>query len=277
MPLLQAQAQRRPQVAHVFLADRQLGMARDAELRELADLAAGEQQVEVGADHAGERHQQLALARHLVGDADQARQHARHLDDADLVLAPEGVLPAQPHDEVERLVGDLREGMRRIEAHRHQQRAHLALEILVHPLLLRRVAVAMRHDLDAFLRERRHQLVVVERVLPLDEPVRGDRELLEAAHRVRPFELAGQGGRHVLGGPDFEEFVEVGRDDGQEAQPLQQRDGVALGPIEHPFVEGEDAVVTVQEGEHRHVGVAHGRCRNDDANVAVWGALVTGP
>jgi hypothetical protein len=57
---------------------------------------------------------------------------------------------------------------------------------------------------------------------------------------------------------DLEELVEIGRDDGQEAQALQQRHAGALRPVQHPLVEGKDAVVTVEEGNHGRGGIAHG-------------------
>ena len=57
-----------------------------------------------------------------IGQADHARQYARHLDDRDSIRAAEGVTPAQARDEVQGLVGDHRERVGRIQTHRHQQR-----------------------------------------------------------------------------------------------------------------------------------------------------------
>ncbi len=48
-------------------------------------------------------------------------------------------------------------------------------------------------------------------------------------------------------GADLEEFVQVAGDDAQEAQALQQRHLAPAGPIQHPLVESQDAVVTVQQ------------------------------
>ena len=58
-------AQRGAQVLHLFFVHRQIGVARDAELRELADLPAGEQVLEVGPDHARKRHEQRLAPGHL--------------------------------------------------------------------------------------------------------------------------------------------------------------------------------------------------------------------
>ncbi len=148
--------------------------------------------------------------------------------------------------------------MRGIEADGDQQRTHLGLEILAHPGALGRIAIAVRDDRDALAGEGGREVVVVEGVLPLDQLVREGRKLLEAAHRGRTLGLARERGRQVIRRAHLEPLVQVGRDDGQEAQALQQRNAWPLGPVQHPFVEGEDAVVTVEEGKHRRGGVAHG-------------------
>ncbi len=131
-------AQRLAQVRHVVGVDLEIGVAGDPELRERLDLAAGEQLAEVGADHAGQQHEDLAAVGQRVGKADHARQHARHLDDRHAVAPPERILAAEPRDEVQRLVRDLRKRMRRVEADRHQQRPDLRLEEAPDPALLRR-------------------------------------------------------------------------------------------------------------------------------------------
>jgi hypothetical protein len=235
--VLQALAQRGAQVLHVFLVHRQVGMARDAELREVAHLAPHEHAGQVRAHHARQRHEQRLAVRHLGRHLDQARQHARHLDDLDRVLAPEGVLAAQAHDEVQRLVGHLRERMRRVEPHGNQQRAHLALEILADPLALRRVALAVRNDVDAVRGKGRHQLVVVQRVLARHERVGRLGQPLERLHRVGALVVAGAARDQVRRGTDLEELVEVGRHDAQVAQPLDQRHLGPVRPVEHPFIE----------------------------------------
>ncbi|RYF41481.1 MAG: polyphosphate kinase 1, partial [Comamonadaceae bacterium] len=51
--------------------------------------------------------------------ADQPRQYPRHLDDGDLVLAAEGIRTGEMHDEIQRLVGNLRTALRHGLQHRH--------------------------------------------------------------------------------------------------------------------------------------------------------------
>ena len=46
--------------------------------------------------------------------------------------------------------------------------------------------------------------------------------------------------------PHHEELVQVGADDSQEAQALQQRDGGRLGPVQHPAVERQPTQRTVE-------------------------------
>ena len=101
VPLLQALAQGGAQVAHVFFVHRQVGVAGDAELRELGDLATWEQVAQVGTDDARQTHVVAPQRRHLAGHPDEARQHAGHLDDGHLVHPAEGVGTFEPHDEVE--------------------------------------------------------------------------------------------------------------------------------------------------------------------------------
>ena len=169
MPVLQALAQGAAQVLDVFLVHRQFRMAGHAELREVPDMAANKQIGQVRADHAGERDKQPAPARHLGRQLDQPRQHTRHLDDGDVVVAAKGVRTIQVDDEIQRLVGNLRKRMGRVQTDGDQQRAYLLFEILADPMALRGIAFAVRNDLDAQRVESRHQFVVVQRVLAVHQ------------------------------------------------------------------------------------------------------------
>jgi len=220
--LLQVQPQRGAQVLHLFLVHRQVGMARDAELGKLGDGAPGEQVVEMGADDARDGHEIGLLAAARARYADVTRQGARNLDDGDLVLAPKGVAAGQPHNEVERLVGHLREGMRRVQPDRQQQRLHLLQEILLDPALLVGVALAVGHDLDALLVEQRHQVVVVYGVLLGHQVLDLVGNLPVGLRADDPTLLIGLERGQVRREPHLEKLVQVGRDDGQVAQALQQ-------------------------------------------------------
>ena len=47
--------------------------------------------------------------------------------------------------------------------------------------------------------------------------------------------------------PHFKELVQIGRNNTQVAQPLEQGYVGPLGPVQNPFIEGEDAMVTVKK------------------------------
>jgi hypothetical protein len=48
--------------------------------------------------------------------------------------------------------------------------------------------------------------------------------------------------------PNFKELVKIGGNNTKVAQPLQERNVRALGPVENALIEREDAVVAVQQG-----------------------------
>jgi hypothetical protein len=64
--------------------------------------------------------------------------------------------------------------------------------------------------------------------------------------------------------PDLEKFVQVGRDDAQIAQTLQQGHIGAVRPIENPLVESQNAQVTVQQGRWRFVALTFEGFRTHD-------------
>ena len=245
-------AQRMAQVGDLLLVHLQVRVARDAELRERLHLAARKQLLQVGADHAGQQRERLAAVADAGRQLDDARQHPWHLDDGDAVVAAEGVLAGQPRDEVQRLVGHLREGVGRIQPHRHQQRFDLALEELLHPAPLRLVAVGVVEDDDLLLAQQRHDLLVEDVVLLVDQRVRGAAHALHVLAGHRAERVAG-GFQHV-GEAHLEELVEVARHDADVAQPLQQRHVLPLGLGQHAPVEFEDGLFAVEQLQRGRVG-----------------------
>ena len=253
----QAAAQGLAQVGDLVGVDIELGVARHAKLRERQHGAVGKELAQVRADDAGQQHETLASLAQLVGQADDARQHARHLHDGHRVLTPEGVAPAQARNEIERLVGHRGERMRRIQPHGHEQRAHLLLEEARHPAALCLVALrVVEHD-DALALERGHELLVEDAVLLVDELVRG------ISHRgqvlQRDTAVGAARGFNVVGDAHLEEFVEVGRDDGDVAQALEQRHLLAQRLCQHAPVELQDGALAVEQRDLDVVlfGVAH--------------------
>ena len=117
-----------------------------------------------------------------------------------------------------------------------------------------------RDDADAGSMKLRHDLGVQRPVLQFDHRVRRGRQPREA------LPSSGRGGQTALERrhPHHEELVEVGADDGQEAQPFQQRHLRAQCLIEHAPVELHPAQLPVQEGavtghrrSHRTIPRAH--------------------
>jgi len=245
----QSGAQGLAQIGDVVLVDIDVAVTRDAELRKGLHRAAREQLAQVGADDAGEQHETLPPGAQRRRQRDHPRQHARHLDDGNQVLAPEGVAAAQPGDEIERLVGHQRKGVARVQAHRHQQRAHLGREEALHPGALGGVALGMVQHHDARALQRRHQHLVEQRVLLVDEFVR------RAGHcRQVSAGDAGSGlarGLDDVGHAHLEELVQVAGDDGDVAQSFEQRHVLALGLCQHAPVELQDRTFAVQQLQHR--------------------------
>ena len=92
MPMHQTLAQSGTQVLHLILVYGQIGMACYPKLRELLDHAAFKQLAQMGAYHAGQSDKDGLGARHFFWQTDDSRQHARHLDDRDLIAASKSVL-----------------------------------------------------------------------------------------------------------------------------------------------------------------------------------------
>ena len=195
-------------------------------------------------------------------NAHQPRQHARDGDDGmeDFVRA---LGPLQAQEKIVALVLQLREGMARVDGQRRQHRENLVAEIMRGPrlvLLAQRLEIV---EVNAVLAQRGQQLVVPELVLVLDhlQDFLPDRiEGLARAHAVGTGVV-----RLVLdllldaGHAHLEEFVQVGGDDAEEADALQQRLARVLRFFQHAAVEGQPAQLAVDEelgiGE---VGRGHG-------------------
>ena len=144
--------------------------------------------------------------------------------------------------------------MGRVESDRQQQRAYLALEIVMHPFALGRVAFAVRNDVDAMPGKRRHQFVVVQRVLTIDQRVGRRSQVFERFDRVIADTVFHTVCNEVRGCPDLEKFIQVGRNDAKVAQPLQQRHVVALCPVQYACVEGKNTVVAIEQREIERLG-----------------------
>ena len=216
----------------------------------------GKERAEVGADHARQQHERLALPAARRGSSITRGRTRGTLTIVAVLRRPNASLPARRAMKLSDLLATCGNGMRRVEADRHQQRPHLGLEEGADPASLGAVAVGVVEDADAALGERRHHLVVEDRVLLVEERVRAAASASMSA-----------GGRAAVGPPrrleavgeaDLEELVEVRRDDADVAQPLEQRHVVAARLRQDAPVELEDRALAVQQRRHRHGGRGDG-------------------
>ena len=65
---------------------------------------------------------------------------------------------------------------------------------------------------------------------------------------------AGRHPAHPARDPDHEELIQVAREDRQEPDPLQQRERLVLGELEHPLVEPQPAFLAVEVAAGRKIG-----------------------
>ena len=105
--------------------------------------------------------------------------------------------------------------MGRVQAHRNQQRLHLAQEELLDPASLMRVAFTVRHQPDATLLQQRQHHLVVDAVLLSHQPMHFLGQGVKTLLGVRPTGFMGFFGGQVRRHPNLEELVEVGRHDRQ--------------------------------------------------------------
>ena len=199
-------------------------------------------------NHARQQHEDLAAVAQLGRQLDDPRQHTRHLDDGDGVLAPERVLAAQSYDEVERLVGHLRERVRRVQPHRHEQRAHLLLEKIVDPAALLFVAVGVTQDHDALGMKLRADVVVEHLILLVDQRMGGSGDGVEVAHRHA--RSRAPSGFQVVGNANLEKFVHVAGHDAHVAQAFQQGHIGAARLSQHAAVELQERALPIQQNRH---------------------------
>ena len=251
-------AQRQRQVLHFLFVHDDLGVAGHAELVGALDLHAGEQLVHEHRQHRGQQHEVVLAAGHALGQVDDARQRTRRAHDGEVAGAAECVLALQHHHDVQRLVEDLRERMRRVQAQRRQHRHDLVAEVRAQPAGLPRVpAVAAEHAHARLGQAGAQHLVpaLVLRIHQLGGAVVDPVEHGRRAHAVRARRQAEIQRVAHGGGADLEELVQVGAGDAQEAQPLQQRHGRILCLGQHAEIEVQlrQFAVQVQRGVTQHV------------------------
>ena len=242
------------EVVGLLLLDGEVGVAGDPEHPVVHHRHPREQRVEVRRDQVLQEDEALA-----VGEGDEPGQGRRHLHPGEALGAVEVV--EDRDGQVERQVGDVGERVRRVDTQWGEHREDPFVEDLVEVLAVVEVEVRPAAHDDPVGLDGRHELAEVQVLLLADQvldPVADLQQLLARGPPVRR-ELRQPGCDLVLEGghPDLEELVEVGREDGGELQPLQERRAGIGGQREHPLVEVEPGQLPVEEPRWRAVSRIH--------------------
>ena len=220
----------------------------------------------MGVNHRRQEHEVVAPVAQLVGQANQARQRARRWNDRHTGIAAEGVDAVELNDKVQALVHQQREGVRRVQSDRADDRRNLLAEEATNPqgLLVRPLMATQKAD--ALLAQLGQQNVVENAVLAADLIVRGLADFAQHLLRLQPVgpglftrkgDLLFQAGHANL-----KELVEVAGEDQQKLQALKQRVGLIQRLLQYADVELQLRQLTVNV-ELRRTQIRN-RCRFGD-------------
>ena len=173
------------------------------------------------------------------------RYHIRHPHDAQPPLVP---FPQQRRS-VQGLVLQVGERMAGVDDLGHQQRPHGLPVPGAHilPVAVFQLLIGDVHH--AVLRQGTHQILI--HLVPL--PDQRHHRRIDPPQLLRrgkaPLVLLGAGGHQSqvrqAPHPHHEELVQIAGEDGEEAEPLHQRDGGVCGLLHHPLVKGQPAQLPV--------------------------------
>ena len=180
-------------------------------------------------------------ASELVGQPDETRQGTGRLYDREARVAAEAVLALDHDGEIQALVEHLGKRTRGVERERTQHGLDFPVEVPLEPCGLRFGPAVRGDEHDAVLGQLRHEHIVQDLVLLLDQArgPRADRlQLLVDGQPVRT-DLQGARLQQLLQArdPDLEEFVEIGAGDAQELDPFEQRYAAVLRLLQHALIE----------------------------------------
>ena len=235
------------EVAGFFLVDVEVAVARDAEHVGAMDFDAVEEAADMGLHEVAEEDEVLAVAV-FFGEGQEAREDARDLHDGEIGGE---VFALQFDEEVEAFVEELREGVRGVDGQRGEDGEDFAFEVVVEVGARGRFDVGVTVEADAFGGEAGADFLTPASVLVCDETAdaMGDGgELLCGGKAVGSGGL--RAGLHDLfepGHADLEEFVEVGRDDAEEFEALEERGGGIFGLIEDALVEFQPTQLAIDK------------------------------
>ncbi len=179
---------------------------------------------EVADDLAHEDKIRLPLA--LARQSHEARQHARHLHDGEVLQHVASLRHLQLHDHVQRFIEQLRKRMRRIDGQRREHGTHLREVIFFEPCEVGSLKFFDGEKANTFLRQLRQKLLAPAFVLFLHQPVNALLDRLKPLGRSQPIHAPAH---HIAfnllldaGHAHFEKLVEVRTENRKELHALQQ-------------------------------------------------------
>ena len=167
-PRNQLSAQRSRQVLDVLGIDRQVRIARQAELVAALDLHAMEQVIGVSVNHRREEYVVGTRPADLLWHPDNPGQQPRRRNDRQPGISAKGIDPFKLDDEVQTLVDQQRERVSRVKPDGRDDRRNLVAEIAAHPGLDLGCPVAPPNKAHLMFDQLRQQHLVEDRILPID-------------------------------------------------------------------------------------------------------------
>ena len=195
-----------------------------------------------------------ALAASSVGGTrtihrDHTVQLIGHLHASEQLLA--GLRVTHQHCKVQRQARNVREGVRRVNRQRGQNREDVLHELLTQTLLSVRIQVVPTHDTDVLLLQSRQHLVVEHISVTSLQLVSAFSDLfhllLGAQTGSRRNRQTGRNATLQTRHTHHEELVQVRCHNRQEVQTLQQEQVRVLRELQHAGVEVQPAALTVKE------------------------------
>lgn len=258
-----------------FLVDVEVAVAGDAEGVGADDAVAGEEGVGAAFDDVAEEDEALATAVAGGVEADETGEDTGDGEDDDEVFDFGGFGVIEGDDDVEGFVAELGEGVGLVNGEGGEDGEDLFVEVGLDPGEFAGGELVGGFEGDAFEGEGGDEVVVPAAVLVFDE---GGDDGVDAAELFAWAEaVVAEGGDVAIdlldkaGDADFEKFVEVGGDDGEEFDALEEGVEGRLGLFEDAAVEGEPGEFAVKVSGFDG---ASGRGDGDDAAIRGEDALV---
>ncbi len=239
-----------------FFLDLDIAVADDAEGAAGHHRVAGKQAVEIKPDGVFQRDEARLVVE--IGQADEALKLRRHGKQRRHRLAIVAARDADHHDEAE--IRNEREGMRGVDGERRKNGENLLAEFAVESDAVFCRELIGLHDHDAGIGHR-HAQFGPDLLLLGNKLARHRVDAGELLRRRQP--IVGKR-RHARIDHAFEashahhvKFVEVGRRNGKEAQPLQHRMAQILRLFQHAAVESKPRQFAIDKAQRR--GGVYGR------------------